>query len=119
MVRSLGREEVEGMRSFLYFFAKLLGDFSAISKGRTGKRIKRRLTGRFLSRLMRIIILGTLLIPVYKDNFLVPEYYIRKGQDGTIKIYDRRQILVPKYIIRDNKIYEPGRPLTPLLNIKP
>jgi len=41
------------MRSLLYLFARLLGDISAISKGRVGKRIGRRLVGRVTGRALR------------------------------------------------------------------
>ncbi len=45
------------MRNILYFIAKILGDFSAIQKGRVGKRIARRaagkITGRGLGRLFK------------------------------------------------------------------
>ena len=34
------------MRGFLYKLARLLGDFNAVSKGKTGQRIKRRAAGR-------------------------------------------------------------------------
>lgn len=35
-----------GFRSLLYFLAKLLGDVQAVSKGKVGKRIVRRGTGK-------------------------------------------------------------------------
>ena len=38
------------MRSLLYFLARLLGDVGAISKGRIGKRIQRRLIGRIVGK---------------------------------------------------------------------
>lgn len=38
------------MRSFLYFLARLLGDVSAVKRGRVGKRIGRRLAGRIVGR---------------------------------------------------------------------
>lgn len=45
------------MRSWLYFFARLLGDVSAVEHGRLPERIARRLagkvTGRLLGRLFR------------------------------------------------------------------
>ncbi len=41
------------MRSLLYLIARLLGDASAVSKGRVGKRVKRRFIGRLLSRLIK------------------------------------------------------------------
>ena len=45
------------IRSLLYSIARILGDISAIKRGRVGRRIGRRVagkaTGRFLSRLFR------------------------------------------------------------------
>jgi len=38
------------MRSFLYFLAKLLGDMNAITKGKIGKRVTRRLAGKITNR---------------------------------------------------------------------
>ncbi len=38
------------MRSFLYFLAKLLGDFNAIQRGTVGKRVGRRMVGKATGR---------------------------------------------------------------------
>jgi len=38
------------MRSILYFLARILGDLSAISKGRVGRRIGRRIAGRLTGK---------------------------------------------------------------------
>lgn len=40
------------MRSLLYFLAKLLGDASAIKKGRVRQRVERRVTGRLTAQLL-------------------------------------------------------------------
>jgi hypothetical protein len=40
------------MRSFLYFFARLLGDISAIRRGRIGARIRNRIVGRITGKLL-------------------------------------------------------------------
>lgn len=40
----------------MYFLAKLLGDFSAVEKGRISRRVKRRFAGRFAGRLLRRLI---------------------------------------------------------------
>jgi len=34
------------VRGLLYFLARLLGDVSAVKKGRVGKRVARRIVGR-------------------------------------------------------------------------
>ena len=43
------------MRSLLYLIAKLMGDLSAIRKGRVGQRVKRRITGKIASKILRRI----------------------------------------------------------------
>lgn len=40
-------------RGFLYKLARILGDVEAVKKGRVGKRIGRRATGKASGRLMR------------------------------------------------------------------
>lgn len=42
-------------RSLLYMLARLLGDVNAVKKGRMGRRVARRTTGRALGRLLRSI----------------------------------------------------------------
>jgi len=37
-------------RSFLYFLAKLLGDMSAVQKGKIGKRAARRAAGKLAGK---------------------------------------------------------------------
>jgi len=48
---------ISKVRSQLYRIARVLGDVSALQRGRVGKRVGRRVTGRFtgqfLSRLFR------------------------------------------------------------------
>ncbi len=40
-------------RSTLYMLARLLGDANAVKKGRTGKRIKRRVAGKAAGKILR------------------------------------------------------------------
>jgi len=44
---------MSNFRSLLYWLARLLGDISAISKGRTGRRIGRRIIGKGIGRWLR------------------------------------------------------------------
>ncbi len=44
-----------GFRGFLYWLARLLGDVNAVKKGRVGRRIARRATGKSTGRLFRKI----------------------------------------------------------------
>lgn len=43
------------MRSFLYWLGQLLGDAKAVKEGKIGRRVGRRVTGRWLGKLMRRI----------------------------------------------------------------
>lgn len=40
-------------RGFLYWLARLLGDVNAVQKGKVGRRIARRATGKATGRMMR------------------------------------------------------------------
>jgi hypothetical protein len=40
-------------RSYLYALAKLLGDVNAVRKGKTGKRLKRRVAGKAAGKILR------------------------------------------------------------------
>jgi hypothetical protein len=41
------------VRSFLYALARLLGDINAVKKGRVGRRIGRRVAGKYTGRGLR------------------------------------------------------------------
>ena len=41
------------LRSILYLIARLLGDWNAVKRNRVGRRIKRRVAGKFVGRLFR------------------------------------------------------------------
>jgi len=45
-----------GLRSALYAIARLMGDASAVKKGRVGKRIARRAAGKATGRTLRKLI---------------------------------------------------------------
>ena len=42
-----------GIRSLLYWLARLLGDVNAVRRGRIGQRIARRVAGKAAGRAMR------------------------------------------------------------------
>lgn len=56
---------ISSVRSFLYWLARLLGDITAILRGRVGQRVVRRLagklTGRALWRLFRVVAFALLV----------------------------------------------------------
>jgi len=41
------------LRGFLYWLAKLLGDVSAVKRGRVGRRVGRRAAGKVTGRMFR------------------------------------------------------------------
>jgi len=43
---------ISSFRGLLYTLAKLLGDFSAVKKGKVGRRVKNRITGRITGKLL-------------------------------------------------------------------
>jgi hypothetical protein len=46
---------------------------------------------------------------IYRPSSIVPEYYAEETASGEVKIYDARQILLPKVIIKpDGRIYRPS-----------
>lgn len=40
------------LRGLLYWLARVLGDWSAIRRGRVGRRVARRVSGRFTGRML-------------------------------------------------------------------
>ena len=56
---------------------------------------------------------------------VVSHYIVKFRPDGSYSVYDSRQIVVPKYVIRPSptvdgyNFYEAGRPVVPLNEVKP
>lgn len=46
---------INKIRSILYKSGKILGDVNAVQKGKIGKRIERRLLGKFFGYLMKFL----------------------------------------------------------------
>lgn len=44
---------INSTRSVLYFLARLLGDVNAVQKGKIGRRVVRRATGKITGKAMR------------------------------------------------------------------
>ena len=56
-------------------------------------------------------------------QIVIPKYIGKSRPDGSHAVYDSRQIVVPKYIIRPNydgssSVYEAGKPILPLYRIE-
>jgi hypothetical protein len=66
-----------------------------------------------MKRLLLITILLGALIPVYRPGSILPEWYIQKNEKGEVRVYSPDQIIIPRYIIKDGKVFEPGKPLLP------
>ncbi|MBQ9313135.1 MAG: hypothetical protein IJ213_08855 [Bacteroidales bacterium] len=47
--------KISKTRSILYKTAKVLGDVDAVKKGKVGKRVKRRVAGKVVGKLLRKI----------------------------------------------------------------
>ncbi len=47
-----GSMSIGKLRSFLYAFARILGDVNAVKRGRIGRRIGSRIAGKFTGRLL-------------------------------------------------------------------
>lgn len=107
-------------RGLLYFLARLLGDASAVSKGKSSRRLKRRLVGKAVGRsIMRWIFVIGLLIPLYQPGKpLLPVYYIDANDKGHIRVYAPDDLVIPKYVIKDGQLYEPDKPLLPKFEIR-
>ena len=52
MARRRARSTLAVTRSLLYRLARLLGDMSAVRRGRVGQRVTRRIVGRATGRLL-------------------------------------------------------------------
>jgi len=46
---------ISAVRSILYLIARLLGDVSAVQRGRVGQRLARRAAGKVVGRIFRVI----------------------------------------------------------------
>lgn len=44
---------MNALRSFLYQFARLLGDINAVKRGTVAKRVERRVAGKITGRILR------------------------------------------------------------------
>ena len=49
---------ISSIRSLLYKLARILGDLSAVSKGKSGKRVTRRIIGKQTGKILKRIFRG-------------------------------------------------------------
>ena len=69
-------------------------------------------------KLMSLLFLIMLATVVYDFNSIVPKYRIEKGPQGTIKIYDAKDFVIPKYIIKGDRVFPAGKLVVPVFKIK-
>ena len=76
---------------------------------------------------MRTLLIGMIVLgmtAVYEPDSIIPKYFINKTPQGEYRVYDSKQIVVPKYIVKPDatgksyNVYEAGKPLLPLYRIE-
>jgi hypothetical protein len=69
-----------------------------------------------------LVVLG--MTAVYKSNSIIPKYYVDKTPQGEYRVYDSKQIVLPRYVVKPDisgrgyKVYEAGKPVLPLYRIE-
>ena len=72
--------------------------------------------------LLITIVLG--MTAVYEPGSIIPKYFIDETPQGEYRVYDSRQIVVPKYIVKPDRwgngyrVYETGKPVLPVYRIE-
>ena len=72
--------------------------------------------------LIGIIVLG--MTAVYEPGSIIPKYFIDKTPQGEYRVYDSKQIVVPRYTVKPGasgksyRVYEAGKPVLPLYRIE-
>jgi len=47
-----------------------------------------------------VVVLALGMTAVYRPNSIIPEYYVDKAPRGEYRVYDSKQIVLPKYIVK-------------------
>ena len=69
-----------------------------------------------------VLVLG--MTAVYSPDSIIPKYFIDKKPQGEYFIYDSKQLVVPKYIVKPDpwgkgyRVYETGKPVLPVYRIE-
>ena len=75
-------------------------------------------------RALFIVSLALGMTAVYRPNSIIPKYYVDKAPQGEYRVYDSKQIVIPKYIVKPDstgkyyKVYEAGKPFLTLNRIE-
>ena len=76
---------------------------------------------------MRRLLIAALVLgmtAVYEPNSIIPKYYVKESPQGESRVYDSRQIVIPKYIVKPDstgkyyRVYEAGKPILPIYHIE-
>ncbi len=74
------------------------------------------------SLLIGIIVLG--MTAVYEPGSIIPKYFIDETTHGEYHVYDSKQIVIPKYIVKPDRwgngyrVYETGTPVLHVYRIE-
>ncbi len=69
-----------------------------------------------------VMVLG--MTAVYEPDSIIPKYFVDKTPQGEYRVYDSKQIVVPKYIVKPDpwgkgyRVYETGKPVLPIYRIE-
>jgi hypothetical protein len=69
-----------------------------------------------------VMVLG--MTAVYEPDSIIPKYFIDKNPQGEYRVYDSKQIVVPKYIVKPDRwgngyrVYETGKPVQWLSSVR-
>jgi hypothetical protein len=70
------------------------------------------------------IVMVLSMTAVYEPDSIIPKYFIDKTPQGEYRVYDSKQIVVPKYIVKPDRwgngyrVYETGKPVLPVYSIE-
>ena len=76
---------------------------------------------------MRTLLIGMVVLGitvVYEPDSIIPKYLVDKTPQGEYRVYDSKQLVVPKYIAKPNpwgkgyRVYKTGRPVLPVYRIE-
>lgn len=56
---------------------------------------------------------------IYDSNqVVISKYTVNQRSDGTLAVYPTGKPVLPKYIIKGDKVYPSGKPVLPIYDIK-
>ena len=76
---------------------------------------------------MRTLLIGMIVFgmtAVYEPDSIIPKYFIDKTPQGEYRVYDSKQIVVQKYIVKPDpwskgyRVYETGKQVLPVYRIE-